>query len=261
MIDIHSHILCNLDDGPRTLEQSLELARLAVQEGITMILATPHHRNGRYLNEAHAIIEAVAVFQEQLNQNQIHLKVCHGQEIRVYPQLIDDYDDGSLLTLHGSSYMLIEFSTGKLPERMDEMIYELSLMQITPIIAHPERNREIADQPDKLLRMIELGALSQLTSHSITGKFGSHTKRLAMELCKRNLVHFIASDVHDAIHRPFHLQQAYDSVRRLLGDDYVTYYQQNAEHVIRNTPIERWTPAVKRRSRFSLQRVLNILGT
>ncbi|NEW04719.1 tyrosine protein phosphatase [Paenibacillus sp. SYP-B3998] len=260
MIDIHSHILHNLDDGPRTMEQSLELALMAVHEGVSTIIATPHHRNGSYMNAADSIIEAASLFQEQLIKNHIPLTVYHGQEIRVYPQMIDDYEGNSLLTLHGSSYMLIEFPPSKLPERIDEIFYELSLLHITPIIAHPERNREIADQPDKLFRLVEQGALSQITSHSINGLFGPSVQSLSLELCRRNLVHFLASDVHDAIHRPFHLQQAYRTVENLLGGDYVKYYQQNAERLIRHTEIERWKPIAKTRKGFPLNIISRIFS-
>jgi protein-tyrosine phosphatase len=260
LIDIHSHILHNLDDGPRNMEQSLELALLAVQEGISTIVATPHHNNGSFINAADTVIGAVSLFQDQLIKNHIPLTVYHGQEIRAYPQIIDDYYANTLLTLGGSSYMLIEFPSSKLPERIEETFHELSILNIIPIIAHPERNKEIADQPDKLLSLVENGALSQVTSHSINGKFGSSIQSLCMELCSRNLVHFIASDVHDAIHRPFQLQQAYETLGRKLGGDYVKYYQHNTERLISNGEIESWKPCAKLRKGIFLGKISRIFG-
>jgi protein-tyrosine phosphatase len=260
LIDIHSHILHNLDDGPKEMEQSLGLALMAVQEGISTIIATPHHRKGNFLNPAQKVIGAVSLFQEQLIQNRIPLTICHGQEIHAYPQMVDDYYANSLLTLNGSSYMLIEFPSSKLPERIEETFHELSLLHITPIIAHPERNREIAKQPDKLLSLVENGALSQVTSHSINGSFGSGIRSLTLELCRRNLVHFIASDVHDAVRRPFHLQQAYETLNTKLGGGYVRYYQQNAESLIGDRMIERWKPLAKPSRGILIDKISRIFG-
>ncbi|WP_088830694.1 tyrosine-protein phosphatase [Paenibacillus tyrfis] len=254
MIDIHSHVLHGLDDGPASLEQSLELARLAVQEGISTIIATPHHRKGSYCNPAQTVETAVSFLQEQLVRHQIPLTICSGQEIHTHPQWLDDFYANQLLTLNGSTYILIEFPSSKLPKRVEEILHELSIRNLTAVIAHPERNKEIAEQPDKLLKLIEHGALAQVTSHSITGYFGPQVRSVALELCRRNLVHFIASDAHDAIRRPFHLQRAYGIVTEMLGGDYVKYYQHNAESLLKDRSFEIWRPVRQvRRSFFFIQ--------
>jgi protein-tyrosine phosphatase len=243
MIDIHSHILPGLDDGSRDLEESLAMAKEAVREGIDTIVATPHHANGKYWNDSTQVRSAVSLFREALEKHNIPLDVLEGQEIRVYQELLEDIQSGSSIMLAGSSYILLEFPSSRIPDTIEDVMHELRLLGITPVIAHPERNAEIAQCPDKLLRLIQLGALSQVTSHSINGLFGKSIQECTVNLCRRNLVHFVSSDAHNMSNRAFGLGAAYDAAAGLLGHEYVTYYQANAESLIRSQSIEIWEPS------------------
>lgn len=246
MIDIHNHILPGLDDGSQSLEESLEMARMAVSEGISTVIATPHHWKGPFVNCAAIVKDAVRFFNESLKKHQIPLEIRCGQEIHVYPRLIDDLYDNKLLTLAESPYLLIEFPSSRIPGRIEDMFHELAVLGLTPIIAHPERNREIAEHPDKLGELVARGALCQVTSHSITGRFGSGAQSAAMNLCRRNLVHFIASDAHNVTDRPFHLPQASEMVRKQLGGDYADYFQQNAQRLMNRQAIHTLQPVKKK---------------
>lgn len=247
MIDIHSHILPGLDDGSCDLDESIAMAEEAVREGIATIIATPHHANGKYWNEAAQVRDAVSALREALASRNIPLNVVEGQEIRVYRDLLDDIQSGSAITLAGSPYILLEFPSSRIPERVEDLIHELKLLGLTPIIAHPERNAEIASQPDKLLRFVQLGALSQVTSHSINGLFGKSVQECSVQLCRRNLVHFISSDAHNLSNRAFDLGAAYDAIAGMLGPKYVAYYQTNAELLIAARPIDLWEPSTQAR--------------
>jgi protein-tyrosine phosphatase len=248
LIDIHSHILSGLDDGAQSLADSISMARAAVEDGINEVIATPHHGNGRYHNEASAVISAVEGLNLQLEAQQIPLKVWPGSEIRVYKNLIHDLQLGNTLSLQQSRYTLIEFPSDRIPQQIDEYLHELNIIGKIAIIAHPERNQEIMRNPEKLFDLINLGAMSQITAGSINGSFGSKLQSLVYRLCEDNLVHIIASDAHNLTNRPFGLASAYQTLDSKLGTDYVQYYQANARKVVHNLSIEINEPIKKKRS-------------
>ncbi|NOU64539.1 tyrosine protein phosphatase [Paenibacillus sp. LMG 31461] len=246
MIDIHSHILPDLDDGASDLEQAVHMARAAVEQGIHTVIATPHHENGRFTNDATLVVEQVKLFQEELNNRNISLHIHPGQEIRVYRGLIDDVEAGRTTTLDGSRYLLMEFPSDRIPAGIDEVMHELLLLDIVPIIAHPERNREIAQDPTKLLELVQLGALSQVTAHSLLGHFGKSIESLSFDLCRNNLAHFISSDAHNLTNRGFALSEGYDALRSELGQAIVSSFQNNANRIIHNLSIETQSPVWSR---------------
>ncbi|GGD65719.1 tyrosine-protein phosphatase [Paenibacillus nasutitermitis] len=239
MIDIHCHLLHGLDDGPADLEEAVLLAGYAAEDGATVVCATPHYRIGRYDTKAKDILLAVDDLNSELKERGIPLRVLGGQEIRAHEEILDGLKTGNLLPLGYSSYVLVEMPSGRLPYRFDEMIHELRIAGWTPIIAHPERNAEIAADPDKLVTLVGNGALCQITSHSLTGRFGKPVKALAWELCRRNLVHLIASDAHNASTRPYELRAAYKALSARLGTELTDYYERNARSVIHDMPVKR----------------------
>jgi len=239
MIDIHTHILPGVDDGASDWEETLRLARAAVQEGITAIVATPHHANGKYFNAAKDVIELAERAGKRLSDEGIPLQVLHGQEIRVHDGLLEAWDQGELLTLSGSRYMLIELPSSKIPNGLGELMYELSVLGLVPIIAHPERNTAIAREPRLLEELVEGGAVAQVTTHSLLGGFGRGVEKTAWTLCRRGLIHFVSSDAHHTERRGFRLNEAYDAVRKRLGESYVLYYQSNASRIVSDMPLER----------------------
>lgn len=239
MIDIHSHILWGLDDGPRHLDESIAMAKTAVAEGIHTIIATPHHANGQFFNPADDVEQSVQLFNDALAAQDIPLKVLNGQEIRVYNRLLDDLEQLICQPLCRSRYILLELPASHMPEELDELIFELNLLQLTPIIAHPERNREVASHAELLSQFVENGVLCQVTAGSINGRFGRSVRKAALELCRRGLVHFIASDAHNVTTRGFGLRAAYDVIARYFGTGVVELYQENARCVIDNRDVHR----------------------
>lgn len=252
MIDLHCHILPGLDDGSESLEESLEMAREAVKEGIEVIAATPHHGNGWYWNEAEQVREAVGRLNEHLKAHHIPLTVTTGQEIRVYRELIEDYLANKLLPLNGSPYILLEFPSSKVPERVDELIHELHVRGLAPIIAHPERNAELVNAPEKLLELIRLGAFTQLTSHSINGLFGKKIRDISLSWCRMNLIHVVASDAHNVTSRTFGLKQAFETISNELGHKFVDYYQSNAQSILYAKDIETMDPKIVRKKWYEI---------
>lgn len=252
MIDIHCHILPFMDDGAADWEQALAMALDAEKDGITTIIATPHHANGQYMNPAPNIGQAVELMNEKLRQNGSSLLVLPGQEIRVYGELLNDLERGMLLSLAGSRYFLLEMPSSRVPRNMEEVCHELIIQGFVPVIAHPERNSEIAADPSKLERLIEQGALGQVTAQSVTGVFGSKLQKISLELCRRRLVHVVASDAHDSIHRPFGLSEAYRTLGKEMGVEICDYFRENSEKIVANLEIGKGGLALPRKNRHKL---------
>jgi protein-tyrosine phosphatase len=248
MIDMHCHILPKLDDGADSLADAIAMARVAVQDGITEVIATPHHANGRYYNEGFSVIRAVEELNLQLHEQQIPLKVWPGQEIRVNSNFIPELEQGIALSLNHSRYILMEFPADRIPNQIEEYIHELNVIGKVAIIAHPERNQEIKRNPNLLFQLVRLGALSQITAGAVSGSFGTNLQSLAFKLCEANLVHFIASDAHNTTNRPFGLAAAYQMLSDRFGREQVELYQMNARAVVNNHSIAIKSPIPEKRS-------------
>jgi protein-tyrosine phosphatase len=252
MKDIHCHILPFMDDGAANWESALAMAHDAYRDGITSVIATPHHANGQYMNNSASIREAVDLMNEKLRQHGNPLLVLPGQEIRVYGDLLDDLERGQLLSLADSRYILLEMPSSRVPRNMEEICHELIIQGFVPVIAHPERNAEVAADPSKLERLIELGSLGQVTAQSLAGVFGNKLQKLSLELCRRNAVHVLASDAHDSVHRPFGLNAAYVVLEKELGPEMRDYMRGNAQQIVANGEVNHGNHVQIRRNRHKL---------
>ena len=188
MIDIHCHILPGMDDGPDHLETSLSMARIAAGDGIGTIIATPHTDGIRVNRES--VPDRVHDLNRELKRHHIDLAVLPGYEIPYH--LLSEL--APTHTLAGSNYVLIEFPHAYVPGDAPATVFRLLAQGFIPIIAHPERNRDILRNPDLLENLIEAGALSQLTAVSITGDLGPDIQQCAHSLLVRKMAHFIATD-------------------------------------------------------------------
>lgn len=238
MIDIHTHILPGIDDGAVDWDNSIAMARAAAAEGITGIIATPHHANGRYDNPKPVVDSLVQELQTRLSDERIPLTIYTGQEIRVYTGLLEGIEAKELLPLAGSSYVLLEMPTSSIPERMSEWIYELNLLGVKPIIAHPERNSEVLQHPDRFQRLVEEGAYGQVTTHSLLGAFGKKIESFSWKMCSEGMIHVVSSDAHNLTVRGFRLQEAYERIHQKLGANFVEMYQNNARNVVEGKDFE-----------------------
>lgn len=234
MIDLHSHILPGIDDGANDLQESIQMAEQAVAAGIHTMVATPHHLNG-YENRAQSIMDAVEHLQQELKKRDIPLTVLAGQEVRISQRTVAEFVQGHLLPLAGTQYMLIEFPATQIPTDIFDVMHELLLQRIVPILAHPERNREIMKRPDWLHAFIEAGGKVQLTAQSLT--LNRKLRNRCLTLFRQRTVHFLASDTHNTDRRPPALKEAYAVVAAHVGEKTVQYLQNNAELVLNNEQI------------------------
>lgn len=250
MIDIHSHILAGIDDGAQTIEDSLNMAKHAANEGITKIIATPHHNNGKYVNTASVIKDKVIELNERIKEQGLAIEVLPGQESRIYGELLEDYDKGEILTLNKSKYVFIELPSNHVPRYTKQLLFDIQIAGLTPIIVHPERNSEIIEHPSILYKLVEQGAATQITASSVTGHFGKKIKKFSLQLIEASQAHFIASDAHNLSGRTFRLREAYDEIAREFGNELVYLYQENAELVVENNTIFRQPPQEIKRKKF-----------
>ena len=232
MLDIHSHILHGVDDGAKTIVESLELLAKAQSEGVTQIIATPH-KDPSYQPSKDVILQQVEELNRLCHTNGLTIKVLPGQEVRLYDNIVTDFKNDNLVTLNNEGrYILIEFPSSHVPKYATRMFYELQLAGVQPILVHPERNSEIMSNPELLENIVASGILTQITAGSVVGKFGRKAKKTAHVLLQHNLITFIASDAHRLKTRDFHMMAAKKMITKKYGSDYTTKLFTNASRLL-----------------------------
>lgn len=257
LIDLHCHILPGVDDGSKNMEMSLEMARVAVKQGISHILVTPHHMDGMYLNHKQDVIAKTDEFQTALDAVGIPLTVFPGQEVHLTGDLLKALDADDILFMdEGGRYLLLELPHSGIPEYTEDMIFELQTRGITPVIAHPERNHGFQKEPDRLYDFVEMGCLTQLTDSSYLGVFGESVKTLTAKIINANLGFAFASDAHNFKGRRFVMDAAFNKLTERAGEQYAKTYNENAKAIINGDDIAmpeiKKISAVKKKRRFWL---------
>jgi len=243
LIDIHSHITFGLDDGAQSLEESIDMAKQAVSEGISTIIATPHHRHPSYNNPKLIVNNKISLINEKLQEAQIPLKVMSGQEIRLFGELAIVLEScNELLTLAESKMILVEFPSYNIPQYTEKLFYDLLVKGFSPIIAHPELNDEIVKNPEKLYQLIKNGAFSQVTAASVAGVYGKKIQHLSLQLIEYQLTHFIGSDAHNLKSRGFKWEKAWSTVDKKLGKDFVDKLNNQAKALISLYEVKKQIP-------------------
>ena len=216
MLDTHLHILPGVDDGPRTLEEALALARTLVAQGVFAAVATPHSNDEFPRHDALEIFARVQELQRVLQREDIPLRLYAGHEVLIRPGLVEEVRQGRVATLNGSRYLLLEFWTSTWLPETERVIFELLAAGIVPLIAHPERYEAVQRDPERLAGLLRQGALAQLVAGSLLGMQGRRAQRCAERLLRRGLITCIASDAHDLRRRPPRLIRALERSARLL---------------------------------------------
>jgi protein-tyrosine phosphatase len=218
MIDLHSHVLPNLDDGAKDLAEAVRMCHIAEQDGIKILAATPHFRPTVYDNNQENILPAVDRLQEEIDRKGISLRIVPGVDIRVSPEVIPFLEQNPRL-LFGGRYALMEFPAQCIPPSIEDFFFRMRLKGFTPIITHPERNGDVQNDPKMLEAMVDKGALVQVTAMSLTGDFGDQVRATAFRLVKSGLAHVVASDAHSPRHRRPVLSKALRAVENLIGPE------------------------------------------
>lgn len=218
MMDVHSHILPGIDDGPEDIETSIKMIRMAYNDGISQIIATPHVIPGIFNNYPEIITSRLEALNEKLETEDIPLKIYFGGEHFLDDSLCRLIKQDKLCTVNKKNkHILIEYPMNEVPGYAHEILDAVLTRGITPILAHPERNAAVLRKPDHLYSLLSKGILIQLDASSLTGKFGSCVFELAKALLRLNWVHFIASDAHSPELRPPLLREAIKAAKRIIG--------------------------------------------
>ena len=248
MIDLHTHILPGLDDGVKTLEESIKMCWMSFRDGVRTIVATPHTLNGLYLNDRDIILKKV----DELNEALIHcgmrisdcgiknskseidfssinsefripnseFRILPGSDVRLCENTLSHLDQGKLMTISDSKkYLFLEFPFQGIPHQAEEIIFQVMQRGMIPIITHPERNIELGQRPRRYYEMIRKGCLGQVTAMSLTGELGPRIKQVAERLLTNRLIHFIASDAHSLDGRPPILSEAVRVAGKIVGKE------------------------------------------
>lgn len=216
MIDIHHHLLFGLDDGSPNIDTSMAMAELAMEEGITHIVCTPHandtHRYQPEINE-----ERLAELKRRLDGR---ITLGLGCDFHLsYDNILDALEHPAKYTINGKDYLLVEFPDYGISPHIAESFYRMQLKGMLPVITHPERNPSINQHPERLAEWMRGGCLVQITASSVTGRFGKTAERFAHELLSRNWVHFLATDSHNLTSRPPKAREAYEYVAQNYGTE------------------------------------------
>jgi protein-tyrosine phosphatase len=230
VIDLHTHILPGLDDGAKTIRDSLGMCVVAYRDGIRTIVATPHTLNGSYDNERSTILAKVqelnAAIKKELSfvGNKFPhggtpaLRILPGADVHLCEETLGQLDGGKVTTIADrGKHLLLEFPSYGIPYGAEDVLFQLRTRGIIPIISHPERNLEIGERPRRYYEMIRMGCLGQLTAMSLTGEFGLRVRRVAEHLLRKGFVHLIASDAHSVDGRAPVLSHAVRVAARIKG--------------------------------------------
>jgi protein-tyrosine phosphatase len=214
MIDIHYHLLFGTDDGPATMEESLQLAEASIQEGVTHIACTPH-ANSRYPFDQVRNQERLEMLREKLSGR---VELGTGCDFHLSDENIEDFAKRpTRYTINGRQYLLVEFSDFGIPHFVDKVLGHMVASGFVPIVTHPERNAAIVSDLSRLAQWTQAGCLVQITAGSLTGQFGRTAEAVAFKLLKQNSVHVIASDAHSVGKRPPVLKKAFEIVKSRFG--------------------------------------------
>lgn len=199
-IDLLAHILPGVDDGPATMDQSVEMAQAAAEAGTEIIVSTPHLGDVELNSSLDEVRQLLADLNSRLRREAAEgapsLRVLPGMENRITPDLPDRVEQGNPLTLNGSRFVLLSAPFSTFPPYMDEVIARLRMKRLVPIIARPERNEVLRGDFRRMRDLIETGALFVVTGGSVTGAFGKDAQRGGLRMIQRQLAHAVVSDMH-----------------------------------------------------------------
>jgi len=241
MIDIHNHLIPKFDDGPKSLEESLQMLRIAEDQGITDVFATshfneyiPHDLEKEYFGKLKELRE------EALNRG-IKVNIYSGSEMFYHNYVETTIKSSKVTTLGGwGQYILIEFPMFQMPDGVEDVLFRLSVEEFIPIVAHPERYNAVLEKPKKAIDFIRYGGLLQVNGGSVLGHFGKDAQKVSMSLLEQRVVHFIASDAHSPEGRTFVLRRVFEFLKDKLPEDYLTnLFYANQRNIIDEIRIEK----------------------
>ena len=223
MLDLHCHLLPGIDDGAVDLDMALEMARMAVADGITTVACTPHIYPGMYDNTGDGIRAAITALRLELASRDIDLQLVEGADVHLDQGLADSIRAGRIPTLAGSRYLLLEPPHHVAPPRFEDTVFQLMVAGYVPVITHPERLSWIEGHYEVFQRLVKAGSWMQITAGSVTGRFGKRPRYWAERMLDEHLVHILATDAHHPRRRPPLLAEGRDAAANRVGEQEATH--------------------------------------
>ena len=243
MIDIHAHILPGIDDGAMDMYDTLEMARIAADSGITRMIATPHcNLPGLYQNYfGEAYVSAVKKAREAIRKEGIPLELLPGMEVFSTPDLPGLLTSGKIMPLNQGRYLLMEFSFEEDPEYVEDLLERVCPTGVRPVIAHAERYHFVQDDPQLAYEWRKKGYLIQINKGSVLGKFGERAMDTAYALLEHHLVSAVASDAHSPLQRTPYMQDAWEALSGRFPERYLKIlFEENPRRICESLPTQRF---------------------
>ncbi len=236
--DMHCHILPGVDDGSRNMEQTISMLQIAYDEGVRLIIATPHYHIGRMMVTADEMDAAVKQLEPVIREKFPGLELFTGQEIYYYSDAMEAVNSHKAMTMAGSQYILMEYSVDESFEIICSSVYEAVTNGYAPILAHIERYICLADRPDRVEQLIASGAFMQVNAGSVAGKSGRTIQKFVKKLLKKKMIHFVSSDAHSDRSRAPVFSEAVHILMKICKTDYcMDLLWNNTNKVINNEEI------------------------
>lgn len=240
MMDIHCHILPEIDDGATSWEVSLMMVKHAVEQGVGGIIATPHYIPGELEYPKEIVYEKVEMLQEKVNAAGLACTIYPGMELYLSARLISDLEQGKVIPLADSQYLLVEFPGRCMPANLINLLYEIRIRGFVPIVAHPERNGDILERPEMVNQLLEQQAFLQVNASSILGRNGKQAQKIAHEFVQQGIVSFVASDGHSMGTRAIHLEETVSVIKGLTNEGMLAkMYWENANRIVHQEELAR----------------------
>lgn len=240
MIDIHSHILPGLDDGSKNMEETLGMVRQLHEAGFKTLIATPHVLEGRDFLSPTEILATTEQVRERVTEAGIPVEILAGAENYIFPDMAKWVRAGKLLTLgNRGKYILVELPMLEIPHYTEQVFFELQVLRLTPVLAHPERNKGLSAEPERILAWAKKGILFQLNLRSLNGHYGPQARQLAELMLHSDLIHVIGSDAHRVSGSELTYSEGLQSIKEIVGE---TRYQEltrlNPQTILEGNPLQ-----------------------
>lgn len=240
-VDIHCHILPGVDDGSQTPEETKAMLQKAWDEGIQIMVATPHYHKQRGKNDIELIKKQLLLTRKLAKEVHPKMQICLGMEIYYGEDVPELLKEGRVVSIRKSRYILVEFSPGDEFQYILNAVRKLQMSGHTVIIAHIERYNCLRKDISNVEYLREMGAYLQVNTGSITGSYGRSAKKFLREVLKAHLVQLVGTDAHGSERRTPKMQEAYKEVVKRCGEEYADQiFGQNAKKVLRNEEIDEY---------------------
>ena len=255
MIDIHTHLLNNVDDGSRSVIESLTSLKMAADAGFTDIILTPHYIEGSYENNYELIEPKIEELRTKLEDNNIALNLYHGNEVYISERIGELIENGIVASLAGSRYLLFELPMNSKLLNLSNLIMQIKEAGAIPVLAHPERYRFVQENPDVLRELIAKGVLMQINYGSIIGQYGKSAQKTIITMLKWNMIHFLGTDTHRTGYIYAHFYNVRKEFLKFISrEKFEMLTTKNARHILENSLFEIEKPGVIKKSGFTFFR-------